>query len=107
MQTVSGPDWRPSELFTVAFPFLAGHRPDHENDNEAGKELNLVDIMAQLDVLDFADDLALLSHDRQQMQDNTIRLLAVSCKGRTPLPQTEDQSDETEYSQHRTCPVGK
>ncbi|VDO80180.1 unnamed protein product [Schistosoma margrebowiei] len=32
----------------------------------------------QLDDLDFADDLALLSHTQQQIQENTIRVAAAS-----------------------------
>ena len=38
----------------------------------------------------------ILSHNHQQMQDKTTKLL-----------QTEDQNRESEYSQHRTCPVGR
>ena len=35
---------------------------------------------SQLDDLDFADDLALLSHNHQQMQDKTTRLMDISAK---------------------------
>lgn len=34
----------------------------------------------QLDDLDFVDDLALLSHNHQQMQDKTTRLMDISAK---------------------------
>ena len=37
-------------------------------------------LWSQLDDLDFAEDLALLSHSRQQMQDKTTRLMDISAK---------------------------
>lgn len=37
-------------------------------------------LWSQLDDLDFADDLALLSHNHQQMQDKTTRLMDISAK---------------------------
>ena len=37
-------------------------------------------LWSQLDDPDFADDLALLSHNRQQMQDKTTRLMDISAK---------------------------
>ena len=37
-------------------------------------------LWSHLDDLDFANDLALLSHNHQQMQDKTTRLMDISAK---------------------------
>ena len=55
------------------FRFLAGHRLDHENDNQAEKEWNPMDIMVPVRLPRFPS-FFLLSHNHQQMQDRTTTL---------------------------------
>ncbi|KAJ8353557.1 hypothetical protein SKAU_G00211240 [Synaphobranchus kaupii] len=66
-------DRRQTRLFTVPFPLPPGYRLDNEDHNGTEEKRHPVD--TQLDGLDFADDLALLSHSRQPMQEKT-RVLA-------------------------------
>ena len=63
---------------TVHVP--GGHRLDNENDHKKQKKWNPVDRWSQLDDLDFADDLALLSHSYEQMQEKTYLLNLVSAQ---------------------------
>ena len=56
---------------TVHVP--GGHRLDNENDHEKHWTL-----WSELDDLDYADDLVLLSHSHEQMQEKTDLLNLVS-----------------------------
>nr|KAG5695112.1 hypothetical protein BaRGS_017211 [Batillaria attramentaria] len=53
-------------------------------------------LWTQLDVLDFADDLALLSHSHSQMQDKTTCLEAIS-RNRAQDQQEENRADEDQH----------
>ena len=61
---------------TVHVP--GGHRLDHENDHKNRRNGFQWTLWSQLDDLDFADDLALLSHSHEQMQEKTDLLNLVS-----------------------------
>ena len=65
-------------MLTVTIPLHSSHRLGHENSNQGETKWNPVDDADQLDDLDFADDLALLSHSHRQMQDKTTELALIS-----------------------------
>ena len=52
-------------------------------------------ILTQLDDLDFADDLALMSHNHRQMQDKTTYLVRISAQVGLKNQQKEHQDHET------------
>ena len=58
----------------------AGHRLDNENDHKNRRNGIQWTLLSQLDDLDFADDLALLSHSHEQMQEKTDLLNLVSAQ---------------------------
>ena len=62
--------------FTVHVPGV--HRLDNENDHKNRRNGIQWTLWSQLDDLDFADDLALLSHSHEQMQEKTDLLNLVS-----------------------------
>ena len=62
--------------FTVPLP--PGHRLDHEDHYKGGNNGIQWALWTELDDLEFADDLALLSHNHSQMQDKTTRLETTS-----------------------------
>ena len=58
-----------------------GHRLDNENDHQKPRRNGIQwTLWSQLDDLDFADDLALLSHSHEQMQEKTDLLNLVSAQ---------------------------
>ena len=64
---------------TVHVP--GGHRLDNENDHKKPRRNGIQwTLWSQLDDLDFADDLALLSHSHEQMQEKTDLLNLVSAQ---------------------------
>ena len=52
-------------------------------------------ILTQLDDLDFADDLALMSHSHRQMQDKTTYLARISAQVGLKINKKENQDPET------------
>ena len=62
--------------FTVPLP--PGHRLGHEDHYKGGNNGIQWALWTQLDDLEFADDLALLSHSHSQMQDKTTLLETTS-----------------------------
>jgi hypothetical protein len=64
---------------SVAVPVSPCHRLDDETDNGWTEGQHPVDPLDS-DDLDFADDFALLSHNRQQMQNKTTSLASHSSK---------------------------
>ena len=66
-------------MSAVAVPLPPGHRLDHELTTTTGRNNGIQwTLWTKLDDLDFADDLALLSHNHTQMQDKTTRLAETS-----------------------------
>ena len=63
-------------MLAIAIPFHFSHRLDHDN---KGNEIKWK-ILTQPDDLDFAYDLALMSHSHRQMQDNTTYLARISAQ---------------------------
>ena len=57
-----------------------GHRLDNENDHKNRRNEIQRTPSSELDDLDFADDLALLSHSHEQMQEKTDLLNLVSAQ---------------------------
>ena len=65
----------------VPIPLPSGRRLDYKDIHKAETKWNPVDtIKAQLEDLDFAEDVALLSHSHQQMQEKTSELAAISSR---------------------------
>lgn len=62
-------------------------------------------LWTQLDDLYFADDLALLSHTQQQMQEKTTTVADNST--RPQHPQREEQGPEGQHHPHITHHVGR
>ena len=62
-------------MLAVTIPFHFSHRVDYEKRNGIQWKF-----LTQLDDLDFADDLALMSHSHRQMQDKTTDLTRISAK---------------------------
>lgn len=60
-------------MFAVTIPFPLGYLPDHEDYTSGRKNGIQWTVLMQLNDLDFADDLALLSHNHK-----TIRLATKS-----------------------------
>nr|KAG5695113.1 hypothetical protein BaRGS_017212 [Batillaria attramentaria] len=60
-------------------------------------------LWTQLDVLDFADDLALLSHSHSQMQDKTTCLEAIS-RNRASSP---EQPEQASGRRHPRCSLSR
>ena len=60
-------------MLAVTFSLSLSHRLYHEGDNEREKNGIQWTLSEQLDDLDFADDLALLAHNQNQMQDKICR----------------------------------
>ena len=67
-------------MLAVTFSLPLSHRLDHEGDDERGKNGIQWTLFEQLDDLCFADDLTLLAHNQNQMQDKTCRLETFSAK---------------------------
>ena len=67
-------------MLAVTFSLPLSHRLDHEGDNEREKMASNGILSEQPDDLDFADDLAPLAHNQNQMQDKTCRLETFSAK---------------------------
>ena len=63
---------------TVHVP--GGHRLDNENDHKNRRNGIQSTLWSQLDDLDFADDLALLSHSHEEMREQTDLLNLVSAQ---------------------------
>ncbi|VDP75475.1 unnamed protein product, partial [Schistosoma mattheei] len=57
---------------------MGSDRLDHEDRTSEGKHGIQWTSRMQLDDLDFADNLALISHTQQQMQEKTTSVAAVS-----------------------------
>lgn len=61
-------------------------------------------LFSTLEDLDFADDLALVSHTHQHMQERTTRLSIIVCTTSRPKDQPEeDRSDDAECSKPLAC----
>ena len=70
-------------MLAITVPFHFSHRLDHENRiSFCFQKRNGIQwkILTQLDDLDFADDLALMSHSHWQMQDRTTNLARISAQ---------------------------
>ena len=66
-------------MLTVTISVFAYHRLDHEEDYRTkGKTGIQWTLWTQLEDLDFADDIALLSHTQQQMQAKKDRMAEVA-----------------------------
>ena len=59
-------------------------------------------LWTQLDDLDFADDLALLSHNHSQMQDKTNLLETTSAGTGLKINRKKNRADEDEHNCQRT-----
>ena len=73
-----GEDRSEARMSSVTVPIPARHRLDHENDYKNRRNGIQWTPWSQLEDLDFADDLALLSHSHKQMQEKTEQLNTVS-----------------------------
>nr|KAG5685953.1 hypothetical protein BaRGS_029448 [Batillaria attramentaria] len=78
VRKLRGEDRSPPGMPVVPVPLPPGHRLDHEDHYSRQENGIQWTLWTQLDDLDFADDLALLSHSHSQMQDKTTRLEATS-----------------------------
>ena len=65
-------------MLTDTIPLHSSHRLGHENSNQGETNGIHWTMLTKLDDLDFADDLALLSHSHRQMQDKTTELTLIS-----------------------------
>jgi hypothetical protein len=80
------------------------------NTSTAGKRNGIQwTLWTQLEDLDFADDLALLSHTQQQMQEKTNAVATGDhlCTDWTEHPQGEDKGPESECGQQSPHQVGR
>jgi len=74
-----GKDRSEARMSSVTVPTPARHRLDHEKINNKNRRNGIQwTPWSRLEDLDFADDLALLSHSNQQMQEKTEQLNTVS-----------------------------
>nr|KAG5689406.1 hypothetical protein BaRGS_017924 [Batillaria attramentaria] len=78
VRKLGGEDRSPPGMPVVPVPLPPGHRLDHEDHHNRQENGIQWTLWTQLDDLDFADDLALLSHSHNQMQDKTTCLEATS-----------------------------
>ena len=65
---------------SITVHVAGGHRLGNENDTKNRRNGIQWTFWSQLDELDFADDLALLSHSHEQMQEKTDLLNLVSAQ---------------------------
>ena len=65
-------------MLVVLISLPSCQRLDYENMHKAEKKWNPVDSKTQLEDLDFADDLVLLSHSHYRMREKTSELAAIS-----------------------------
>ena len=73
-----GEDWSSTGVSAFTVPLSPGHRLDYEDSTTARNNSIQWTLWTQLDDLDFADDLAFLSHNHCQMQDKTSLLETTS-----------------------------
>jgi len=69
-------DWCPSGMLTITFHVSSCYRLDYENTTEGKKNGIQWTPWTQLEDVDFADNLALLSHNHDQMQGKSTGLAA-------------------------------
>ena len=69
-------DWRSTRMPAITFPVSSCYRLDIEDHHQGAKNGIQWTIWSQLEDLDFANNLALLSHNHEQMQTKTTGLAA-------------------------------
>jgi hypothetical protein len=85
-------------VFAVIFPLSSSGRLDYE-DQESRRNGIQWTLLDELDNLDFADDLALLSHSCKQMQNKTTTVYIGNNigQGRAQGKQQENRANEDQH----------